>query len=269
MPSEIDGVPTDVIQTGVIRAFQEPTGRFRPAPGGVSVGHKDITAGTLGCWVKRDGQWMILSNNHVLANVNEASIGDAILQPGTHDGGVNPDDQIATLEDFVPIELGGLPSDCNIAGGLVSLLNAIAKALDSNTRIQAVRAQAEGNTVDAAIARPLKEEDVKAEILHIGAITGVAAAELGMALKKSGRTTGYTEGTVQQVDVTVNVNYGAGRTVMFTDQIVASPMGKPGDSGSAILDDQNRLVGLLFAGSDDSTIFNKIYNVFSKLNLTL
>lgn len=124
VPSEIDGVPTDVIQTGVIRAFQEPTGRFRPAPGGVSVGHKDITAGTLGCWVKRDGQWMILSNNHVLANVNEASIGDAILQPGTHDGGVNPDDQIATLEDFVPIELGGLPSDCNIAGGLVSLLPA-------------------------------------------------------------------------------------------------------------------------------------------------
>lgn len=48
-----------------------------------------------------------------------------------------------------------------------------------------------------------------------------------------------------------------------------APMGKPGDSGSAILDDQNRLVGLLFAGSDDSTIFNKIYNVFSRLDLTL
>ena len=97
IPSEIGGVPTDVIQTGVIRAFQEPTGRFRPAPGGISVGHKDISAGTLGCWVKRDGEWMILSNNHVLANVNEASIGDAILQPGAHDGGINPDDQIATL----------------------------------------------------------------------------------------------------------------------------------------------------------------------------
>ena len=212
---------------------------------------------------------MILSNNHVLANVNEASIGDAILQPGAHDGGVNPDDQIATLEDFVPIKLSEIPSDCNIAGNLVSLLNGIGKALDSNTRLKAVRIQAEDNLVDAAIARPLREEDVLPEILNIGTFEEVAVAELGMAVKKSGRTSGYLEGTVQQVDVTVNVNYGAGRTVQFTDQIIASPMGEPGDSGSAILDDQNRLVGLLFAGSDESTIFNKIGHVFAALNLTL
>ena len=269
VPAEIGGVPTDVIRTGIIRAFQEPTGRFRPAPGGISVGHKDISAGTLGCWVKRDGEWMILSNNHVLANVNEASIGDAILQPGAHDGGINPDDQIATLEDFVPLNLGESPSDCDIAGGLVSLLNGIGKALDSNTRLKAIRIQAEDNLVDAAIARPLREEDVLPEILNIGTIEGVAVAELGMALKKNGRTSNFTEGTVQQVDVTVNVNYGAGRTVMFTDQIIASPMGEPGDSGSAVLDDQNRLVGLLFAGSDESMIFNKIGNVFAALNLSL
>jgi hypothetical protein len=56
VPAVVDGTPTDVVKTGVIRALQEPTGRFRPAPGGVSVGHVAITAGTLGCWVTKDGQ---------------------------------------------------------------------------------------------------------------------------------------------------------------------------------------------------------------------
>jgi hypothetical protein len=87
VPRELDGVPTDVIETGRIRALQLPTGRFRPAPGGVSIGHREITAGTLGCWVHRSGQWMMLSNNHVLANSNDAEIGDPILQPGPFDSG--------------------------------------------------------------------------------------------------------------------------------------------------------------------------------------
>lgn len=269
VPSKFDGVPTDVIETGLIRAFQAPTGRFRPAPGGVSIGHKDITAGTLGCWVRRNGQWMILSNNHVLANSNEANIGDAILQPGPHDGGKNPDDQIAVLEDFVPIELTGLPSGCSIAGGLVSFLNGIAGMLGSGTRLQAVQAQAGENLVDAAIARPLREEDIKAEILNIGAIQGMGVADLGMAIKKMGRTTGYTEDEIQQVDVTVNVQYGGGRIAQFKDQLMAGAMSQGGDSGSAVLSDQNQLVGLLFAGSEQSTIINRIENVFSALNLSL
>ncbi|HHM04166.1 MAG TPA: hypothetical protein ENJ19_00285 [Gammaproteobacteria bacterium] len=271
VPAEVGGVPTDVIETGRIRIFQAPTGRFRPAPGGVSVGHKDITAGTLGCWVKRKGQWMMLSNNHVLANSNEAHRGDAILQPGPHDGGKNPADQIATLEDFIPIHIQGadVPSDCNIAGSLAKVLNALAEMAGSGTRMRAVKIQAGDNRVDAAIARPLSEEDVQAEILKIGAIQGQAQGELGMKIKKSGRTTGYTEGEIEQVDVTVNVQYGTGRLARFTDQLLAGAMSQPGDSGSAVLDDNNRLVGLLFAGSDNSTIINRIENVFSALDLTL
>ncbi|NIU63493.1 MAG: hypothetical protein GWN66_23410, partial [Pseudomonas stutzeri] len=85
---------TDVQETGVIRALQDHTAKWRPAPGGVSIGHVDITAGTLGCLVVRGDHIYILSNNHVLANSNEAEPGDAILQPGPHDGGTM-DDQIA------------------------------------------------------------------------------------------------------------------------------------------------------------------------------
>jgi len=269
IPAEIGGVPTDVVATGIIRAFQAPTDRFRPAPGGVSVGHKDITAGTLGCWVRRNGEWMILSNNHVLANINAAKIGDAILQPGSYDGGKNPDDQIATLEDFVTITLQELPSDCDIAGNIVALLNALSRVVGSDTRLKAVRIRAIENIVDAAIARPLRQEDVNPEILNIGAIERTATAVLGMPLKKSGRTTGYTEGQVTQVDVTANVGYGDNRTALFTDQIMAGAMSQPGDSGSAVLNNNSELVGLLFAGSDTTTIINRIENVFSALNLTL
>lgn len=269
IPRDFNGVPTDVIETGPIRAFQAPTGRFRPAPGGVSIGHRDITAGTLGCWVKRNGEWMILSNNHVLANSNAATKGDPILQPGPHDGGANPQDQLATLEDFIPINLTELPSDCNIAGNIVAALNGIAGLLGSTTRLRAVRSQASDNLVDAAIARPRNIADVQAEIVHIGTIQGTASAELGMKIKKSGRTTGYTEGQIQQIDVTVNVQYGGGRIAQFRDQLMAGAMSQGGDSGSAVLDEQNRLVGLLFAGSDQSTIINRIENVFSALHLTL
>lgn len=269
IPTTLDGIPTDVIETGKIRALQAPTDRFRPAPGGISIAHSDLTAGTLGCWVRRNGRWMILSNNHVLANSNEAAIGDAILQPGPIDGGKNPQDQIAVLEDFVPIQFTGLPSNCPTAGSLVTLLNRIALLMGSDARLQAVQAQVEDNLVDAAIARPLQEEDMLSTILNIGTIQGLVPGELGMAVKKMGRTTRFTEGEIQQVDVSVNVQYGGGRIGRFTDQLMAGPMSQGGDSGSAVLDDQNRVLGLLFAGSEQTTIINRIQHVFDALDLSL
>lgn len=44
-----DAFPMNVIQTGLIQA-QPNTTRVRPAPGGYSVGHVKITAGTIGCY---------------------------------------------------------------------------------------------------------------------------------------------------------------------------------------------------------------------------
>lgn len=53
VPKKLDGVKTDVFETGLIRALYDPTQKYRPAPGGVSIGHKDITAGTLGVSILR------------------------------------------------------------------------------------------------------------------------------------------------------------------------------------------------------------------------
>ncbi len=269
VPKALNGVPTDVMETGTIRALQAPTDRFRPAPGGVSIGHVGITAGTLGCIVKKGEQKFILSNNHVIANSNDAQIGDAIVQPGPFDGGAFPQDHIADLHQFVPIVFEGGQSDCSFANSVIEFLNFGCKLINSQTRYNAYTIQAADNLVDAAIAIPLDEGDISDEIFQIGQIGGTAAGDLGMTVKKSGRTTGFTTDEIQQIDVTANVQYGQGRIARFSDQLMAGAMSQGGDSGSAVLNDDNLLVGLLFAGSDSTTIINRIEHVFTALGVTL
>ena len=109
VPKSFDGMRTDVIETGLIVAQQDPKQKLRPARPGCSIGHYQITAGTFGCLVKRGTQVYILSNNHVLANSNAAQLGDAIWQPGKYDGGASAD-QIGTLEQFIPIGFPGDPT---------------------------------------------------------------------------------------------------------------------------------------------------------------
>ena len=269
VPKSLDGVPTDVLEIGTIRAQQAPTDRFRPAPGGVSIGHVGITAGTLGCLVKKGNQKFILSNNHVLANSNDAQVGDAIIQPGPFDGGNFPQDHIADLHQFVPITFEGEQSNCSFANSMIEFLNFGCKLINSQTRYGAYTIQAADNLVDAAIARPLDPDDVSDDIFQIGPIAGTASGELGMAVKKSGRTTGFTTGEIQQVDVTANVQYGPGQVARFSDQLMAGAMSQGGDSGSAVLSADNRLVGLLFAGSENTTIINRIEHVFATLGVSL
>ncbi|MBF4510600.1 MAG: hypothetical protein ISP10_09020, partial [Aeromicrobium sp.] len=145
VPREIDGVPTDVVATGPIRALGIHVERMRPAPGGVSVGHHRITAGTLGCVVRRGDERLILSNNHVLADSNDAGLGDAILQPGPIDGGSDPADRIATLDRFVPIVMAGESSTCAFARGVASAGSAIARLLGSSARLAAVSTRVADN----------------------------------------------------------------------------------------------------------------------------
>jgi hypothetical protein len=268
VPQALEGVSTDVQETGVIRALQARTDKWRPAPGGVSCGHVAITAGTLGCLVTRGGQVYILSNNHVLADSNQGQPGDAILQPGPYDGGTLAD-QIATLEEFVPINFGTDGSICPIATGLADVFNGLAQIFGSRHRMRAFQENPEMNLVDAAIARPLSADLVKKEILEIGEPQGVGEGTLGLRIRKSGRTTGLTSGEITQVDATVRVGYGGGNTATFTDQLIAGPISSGGDSGSAVLDEDGRVVGLLFAGSAQTTVINRIQNVLDALNVSV
>lgn len=273
VPARLDGVPTDVVQIGNVWAQQIPTDKFRPAPGGVSIGHYQVSAGTLGAVVRdRDtGDRLILSNNHVLANSNDATEGDPIIQPGGADGGTVAEDLIARLERFCVIDFGEAPgSDCSVASGYAALGNALAELLGSRHRVQIFQVNPQAvNEVDAAVARPINDGDVLDEILGIGEISGVTEGALGMPIRKYGRTTGFTTDVITTVEATVSVNYGSGRTATFENQFVAGPMSQGGDSGSLIVAaDSQDAVGLLFAGSTQSTIFNPIQAVLDCLNVT-
>jgi hypothetical protein len=232
---------TDVEAIGVVRP-ESNTARVRPAIPGFSIGHVDVSAGTFGCLVRKKGgaeTLYVLSNSHVLANQGLGSPGDAVIQQARADGGSVPDDLIATLAEFVPFEFTetGFP-----------------------------------NLVDAAIAKVKRDQDVTSAIRIIGVPAGVSTTlRRGMQVQKTGRTTDYTIGLIQDINYRANMTYkmsdgGTGRAGL-ADQVLCSRYTAPGDSGSAVLDMQRRIVGLHFAGSDSSSIFNKISNVLAALNI--
>ncbi len=270
---ELDGVPTDVQEVGKVKALaQEENPRirkWRPAPGGVSIGHHDITAGTLGVTVTdaRSGELLILSNNHVLANSNEGDTGDSIFQPGPYDGGTE-EDKIAEVHQFVPISFEVDPGSCPIASGTARAINELFRAVGSHHRLVSVRLSGKVNTVDAAVALPVENDFVRDGILDIGVLQGTKEAELDMVVEKCGRTTGRTEGTVDVMDTTVNVMYGLGQVATFSHQLVLSALSQGGDSGSIIVS-ENEAVGLLFAGSEDVTICNPIKLVIDSLHIEI
>jgi hypothetical protein len=272
IPAEVDGVPTDVVEVGDLKAYAARTDRWRPAPGGVSVGHFLITAGTLGVIVRdrASGARLILSNNHVLANGNSAAVEDPILQPGIADGGREESDTLALLERFVPIAYSLEPATCGLARAVADAANLLAQWLGSKHRLQAIRADpAAVNRVDAALARPLDESAVSDDILDIGRVSGTLPPSLGLGVRKSGRTTGLTSGEITVIEATVDVGYDD-RMARFEGQILTGPMSEPGDSGSLLVAGQSQqAVGLLFAGSTQTTIYNPIADVLSALSVTL
>jgi hypothetical protein len=83
----------------------------------VSTGHPAITAGTIGARVTDGTDVFALSNNHVYADVNAASIGDAVIQPGTFDDGSSPDAATAaTVGNATPGD--GTPKSATVAASV-------------------------------------------------------------------------------------------------------------------------------------------------------
>lgn len=262
VPAKIKDMQTDVLAVGDLFAGQaEPqeaaalalANRVRPASGGYSVGHKDITAGTLATCVYDQlgvpgdpigipSRYYILSNNHVLAKSNDAVLGDSILQPGPIDGGSDPQDRIARLSRFIPI-----------------------------TFDPPVNRRLHRNLVDAALAEG-NFDDLKREIHWVGHVRDWlprTKISVGMQVQKCGRTTNYSVGRIIAVGAVVDINYGGGRVARFRDQIITTNMSAGGDSGSLVVSQDNEAVGLLFAGSSVATIVNQIQHVRSLLRIEI
>lgn len=223
----------------------------RPVIGGISTGHRDITSGTLGCFCRSTNpsddpdQLFALSNNHIFANVNQAILGDPLYQPGPGDGG-GFNDYFANLHRYIPLDLGGMVS----------------------------------NRVDAAIGSPLSSVGVRPEIEQIGTISGTLPVEIGMKIRKYGRRTGYTEGEVDDVNMSVIVGMDRNETnavAKFENQIRivsedSRPIGLGGDSGSLVVHlTQDKAVGLYFAGPDSGKygVANPIDFVLQDLEISI
>ncbi|HEX8921136.1 MAG TPA: hypothetical protein VF766_06640, partial [Pyrinomonadaceae bacterium] len=211
-----DAIPTDVKVIGRIRP--ETNATRKPVQPGNSIGHAQVTAGTLGAFVKRGKQLMILSNSHVLALSGQAKKGDDILYPGKHDGGKKPKDLVARLADFIQFQAGG---------DFV-------------------------NHVDCALAEPLESRlaDIKQEIKGLGLPKGIIKAKRGMKVTKVGRTTGKTTGRVVDVNFRTTIKYAGVGLVGFLDQVLCTRYTEGGDSGSLVIDKESgKAVGLHFSGS--------------------
>ena len=252
VPDSVEGVATETVVTGVLHAFPCSTTTSdcsKPIPPGVSVGHPNITAGTLGAYVQdSQGDYFALSNNHIFANENAASIGDPVLQPGPADGGSvsNPSHILGPLDDFHPIAFCGGGS-CN-ASSPTNPMDAAIVAVDTET------VQAENFCGWTPQSTTLPENQVVVDVTQ---------------LKKCGRTSGFTTGTVVFKDAVVNVQYSSGSAARFDGQIVTTSMSSGGDSGSLMVDLQNRPTALLFAGSASFTIGSPIDDVLDRFGVSI
>ena len=258
LPASFEGVPVSPLVTGRFMARSDPTKRLRPAPLGYSVGHFAITAGSIGARVVDGaGNVYVLSNNHVLANSNGASIGDAIYQPGAYDGGT-ASDQFATLFAFKPIDFSGA----------------------ANTFDAAI---ARSTTADLGFASPTDDGYGPPSAHIFGDANGDGLFDnvndlLGLPVQKYGRTTKLTHGQITGINGTVTVCYEVLyifciKSATFTNQLIVDAAGFSGggDSGSLIVTDNGSLnpVGLLFAGSSTQTIVNRIDLVLSYFNVAI
>ncbi|WP_337062777.1 hypothetical protein [Kineococcus sp. G2] len=251
----------DVRDVGRVRALTAPAAgrawtaaelrrRVRPLHPGLSIAHRDVTAGTLGAFVTVTGSDGVyaLSNNHVLADSDQAALDDPVLQPGPADTGRGTD-RVGRLARAVPLDAGG------------------------------------GNAVDAALA--LLEDLGTGDgpgwepVYPVGRLTGWADADDEVAVEKVGRTTGLTRGRVSAIELDgVAVEYPVG-VVSFDGQVEvtgdAGAFSAGGDSGSLVYrPDTREAVGLLFAGSERGgadgtglTFCNPIGLVLDALGATL
>ena len=243
----------DVRVIGAVRALSSPTPeelqqRVRRLFPGLSVAHPTVSAGTLGGFVRVGGRLAILSNNHVLAASDAASVGDAVLQPGPADGGDPATDRVATLTAFERFT----------ADGRANLVDAAGAVVDAEVPLEPGRFP--GGPLGA---EPLQVDDVEPD----------------EQVEKVGRTTGHTVGRVSAVEVDgVAVQYGQA-IYTFDDQVeidgVTGGFSAGGDSGSVIWRSADRApLGLLFAGSETGghagggvTFANPLATVLSVLDL--
>ncbi|WP_274009834.1 trypsin-like serine protease [Vibrio parahaemolyticus] len=236
-------IDTDVFEIGELDSnYASLRAKHRPIFPGLSIGHPHVTAGTLGTIVRRNGssKKYILSNNHILFDDGAGSIGDAIIQPGTIDGG-SINDIVAIAKYRAEFCFDGTP--CKVDAALAEVSDEV-KTLNK-----------------------MKQLGLDLEINKFSYVINSS-----QDIKKVGRTSGFTTGKVIDLNLTVKIQHkeegGSERkNVIFSDQVLCTKYADAGDSGSIILNASNEIIGLHMAGSEQYSVFNKIVHVIDELDI--
>ena len=207
--------------------------------GGISGANSNLTgqSGTIGYFCRRKtklprrSEIHLVSNTHVFADMRKGIVDDTdlIMQPSPGESGSNR--PIGMLVDFSPLDFY---SDIN-----------------------------EPNHIDAAIAKLWGSNQHKPVLPLIGPVKGYVAKkdiEIGEAVCKSGRTTGYTEGCIFSSFLDIWVWYDRTyQSAFFKDQLLIRPTHADspqfvarGDSGSLLVNKQQHAIGLIFGGTSEA-----------------
>lgn len=231
----------------------------------------DCCGGTLGALVEdAQGQRYLLSNNHVLAESDQASAGNAIVQPGLIDGACTP----LSDPDSLLHAVGKLRTWVRLASHQTNVDAALASILPGQI-----------NTQGAILALgPLRQGLLTAAPPTAGSGEVLMPENLRMAVVKSGRTTGLTCSHLGAIDLSVKVNYYRDcaetqpyLTKIFRHQIAiaGAHFTDSGDSGALVLDASNaRAIGLYFAGGSNQqgqalSLVNPMHDVLGELSQAL
>ena len=246
IPTIIAGYPTDVEEIGVVRAHSSG-GRTPKIPCGEPIANVNgVEEGTLGCLVVTDGRECLLTCNHVIANLNNAQVGEQIVY---HDTATNTLSQIGALWKWVTLLLDD-PSAVNEVDVAVAELNPLGCVIHKLIRIP--------------LSLPPRDVSVGDMVQKYGAATGAV-----------------THGVVDAINADVFVEFQgkmSGATVvrrgLFRKQILIRgtepKFGDQGDSGSIVLlSGTNQPVGLYFAGDPVSGTYyaNPIRSIVQALTL--
>jgi hypothetical protein len=227
LPDQVEGVPAVQYVVGEITAQRVYCG--------TSTSRDDeCAAGTLGAIVLDTERNYWLSNWHVFVG-GGGRHGDVVDAPGRLDAGCRHTTNVGTVSRFV-----------------------------------AVRFDGSTNYVDCAISRIIPGTSVSpiesAGGNSFNPVGDPVTPSVGLRVKKVGRTTGFTAGTVIATNVTCTVGYDQGSarfaSCFFTDAYSAA-----GDSGSLFCTSSgNRPVGLLFAGNGVVSVGCSAQRVFNALD---
>ncbi len=236
IPSEIEGVATDVVEVGEIAPQGLRCGigsSLQPALSGVLYNYY----GTMACLCARklrvDNNLYILSNQHVLAPGRYGNPNTVIFH-----GSVN-----------------------NIVGQNV---------------YWTVFSGTNPNLHDAALARTIPSLVDPRHTNFTIKNSPIRSSEyvINMPVKKEGARTGLTYGYLRGWSSNLNVPYPTGQNVSFRNQLWIQgaggvPFSAPGDSGSLVVGPDNRPLGLHFAGyeGDVNSFSNRIEDVMGAFGI--